>query len=1088
MNMYGRFHFGRTAGYCPVGMVSRTRGSLAVLALSSLWLGGVPASAERLSTRTFGLEDGLPSENVTCVVPDSRGFLWFCTSEGLARFDGTRFKIYTTADGLPHRKITAFLEARDGTYWVGTADGLAHFDPRAARAAAPGAPPIQPFRVVSPAASLPTPSEPPHRSVPATSRGPAYAIHEDPAGVIWCGTGDGLFRVAGSAPQQTLVPADIAIRPPAVVRAVITDRQGSLWVGAHSGLYRRRADGVVSDFGNEGFLAAGVNHNMVIALLEGRDGWIWAGTEHSGLRMLAPDAVPGPGAVMRAWFRPTSLNRDRAAHVMQGADGLIWWVGMHGMRSLRRGGRGDWADAELNTYDPTDGLSGLQHEWIAEDATGDLWVASDDTGVARITRRGFTTFTEADGLGSRSVRAITGAVDGAVVVVTAEARGSWHHNRFDGQRFEAVRFNIPHDDWGWGWSQLAFQDRDGRWWLPTGQAVYRAGPVTRFAQLSAAPFVKFPSPFPPQPFLRAGRLITDFSDNPYELQAWAAFRLFQDSRGVVWAGTMNRVGGHDTPNELVRWDPATDRFATFPNPDESFVPMSFAEDRAGGVWIGGYNGGLRRVPPGGMRLDDHTALAPHGQVRALLSDRRGRLWVGTAEGGVVRIDLPWESPEVSRVYSMRDGLTSVDVHSLVEDERGRIYVGHSRGIDVIEADDGVGRNFTAADGLAAGTVWAAYRDRSGALWFGTASGLSRFVPDTGRATPIAQVTITAVSVGGRPLAISEVGEQEVTPFTVPPESPAVQVQFAALGAPTPAAVRYQFRLEGGALGWSAPSSRQSVEFAQLAAGSYRLLVRAVSPGGQVLSDVGVVSFTVLQPVWARWWFLSLVALGVGGALYAVDRTRVARAVAVERVRLGLARDLHDDLGSNLARLAILGEVAQRDPARVSSVLADVSATARRLAEALGEVVWLVDPRKDDLASVIDLVAAHGRELFDPQDVAWVCTVPREAAEVTLTAEVRKEVYLVLKEAVTNAATHAGCTRAELSVRLGADSADITVCDDGRRIEADSPNGRTGNGLTNMRARAAAIGGELLIEPADPGTRITLIVPCRLRRARLSRLH
>jgi ligand-binding sensor domain-containing protein/signal transduction histidine kinase len=1066
-------------------MVPRRRGGLVLLALSSLWFGEVPVSAERLSTRAFGLEDGLPSESVTCVVPDSRGFLWFCTSEGLARFDGTRFKVYTTADGLPHRHVTAFLEGRDGTYWVGTAEGLAHFDPKPS----PGQPTAIaaiPMRAVSGPLSRDVSRALLHQSDPSTFRAPIYVVHEDPDGVIWCGTGDGVFRITGAGPDHRLEPVDLGIRSPAVVRALITDRRGSLWIGTHSGLYRRTADGLVTDFGNEGFLAAGVNHNVVMSLLEGRDGWIWVGTEHSGLRLLAPDAAPGPRAVSRVWFGPAHANFDRAAHVMQASDGAIWWVGLRGVRSLRKRTREDWADAYQQIYGSSSGMGSLVHDWIAEDATGDLWIAGEGAGVTKVTRRGFTTYTEADGLATRAVHALTGAIDGAVVAVTAEPRGAWHHNRFDGDRFEAVRFNIPHDDWGWGWSQLSFQDRDGRWWLPTGQAVYRAPRVARFAQLATAAFFKFPSPFPPQPFLRAGRLITDFSDNPFELQAWAAFRLFQDSRGVVWAGTMNRAGGHETPNELVRWDPATDRFAPFPNDDESFVPMSFAEDRAGGVWIGGYHGGLRRVGPGLLRLDDYSGGIPRGQVRALLVDRRGRLWIGTSDGGVARIDTPAGGPSVSRLYSSIDGLTSLDVSSLVDDERGRIYVGHARGIDVIEADDTVGRNFTAADGLAPGAVWTSYRDRHGSLWFGTQAGLSRFEPGSDRPRSVPQVTITAVSVGGRPLPISEVGEREVPAFTVPPESPAVQVQYAALGAPTPAAVRYQFRLEGGPLGWSAPSSRQSVEFANLAAGSYRVLLRAVSPGGQVLSDVGVVPFTVQRPVWARWWFLSVATALFGAVLLAFHRARVARAVAVERLRLRLARDLHDDLGSNLARLAILGEVALRDPSRVATVLADVSTTARRLVETLGEVVWLVDPRKDDLASVIDLVAAHGREVFEPQGVVWTCTVPREAAEVKLAGETRKELYLVLKEAVTNAATHAQCATAELTVHIGADAVHVDVRDDGRGLPAGMPIRSGGNGLPNMQARAAAIGAELRWASAEPGTRITLIVPRRTRRARRAR--
>jgi signal transduction histidine kinase len=596
------------------------------------------------------------------------------------------------------------------------------------------------------------------------------------------------------------------------------------------------------------------------------------------------------------------------------------------------------------------------------------------------------------------------------------------------------------------------------------------GPSTRF--------FRFPSPFPPQPFLRNGTLITDFSDNPPELQAWAAFRLFADSRGFVWAGTMQRVGGHDTPNELVRWDPSTDRFSPFPNDDEDFVPMSFAEDQSGAVWIGGYNGGLRRVAPGGVRLEDRSMLVPAGPVQALLVDGRGRLWIGTAEHGLVRVDSPADRPVVGARYGPAQGLSSADVRALVEDTSGRLYVGHAHGIDVVSGDDAIERSYTSADGLAPGAVWCAFRDATGALWFGTPSGLSRLVPVPG-GTAVPTMAITGVSVGGQSLGISEVGEQSLAPFEVPPESPAIRIAYAALGGGPPSAVRYQVRLEGAETDWSAPLSQQSAEFTRLAPGSYRFVVRAVSPSGSVLSDVGVVPFTVLRPIWARWWSVALLSLAAVALLYALHQTRVARAIAVERVRLRLARDLHDELGSNLSRLAILGDVAQRDPARVPSVLAEVSATARRLMDALSDVVWFVDPRHDDLASVIDLAATHGRDLFEPLGVAWTCRVPDDAAHVKLLADTRRELYLILKEAVTNAARHAGCAHASLDVRLEAGTVIATVSDDGRGFDtADATsNGSRGNGLRNMRSRAAAIGATLDVtaSPAGTAVRVTLRV-------------
>ena len=79
---------------------------------------------ELLPIRTYTTADGLAADRVECIVPDSRGFLWFCTPEGLSRFDGYRFVTYGAAEGLPHQVVSTMIETRSGDHLVGTPRGL----------------------------------------------------------------------------------------------------------------------------------------------------------------------------------------------------------------------------------------------------------------------------------------------------------------------------------------------------------------------------------------------------------------------------------------------------------------------------------------------------------------------------------------------------------------------------------------------------------------------------------------------------------------------------------------------------------------------------------------------------------------------------------------------------------------------------------------------------------------------------------------------------------------------------------------------------------------------------------------------------
>src|SRR6185503_9261560 len=87
------------------------------------------AVAERLPIKSYTTADGLPHNNVNRIVRDSRGFLWFCTFEGLSRFDGYSFTTYGIAQGLPSQVVNDLLETRDGQYWVATSAGLCRFNP-----------------------------------------------------------------------------------------------------------------------------------------------------------------------------------------------------------------------------------------------------------------------------------------------------------------------------------------------------------------------------------------------------------------------------------------------------------------------------------------------------------------------------------------------------------------------------------------------------------------------------------------------------------------------------------------------------------------------------------------------------------------------------------------------------------------------------------------------------------------------------------------------------------------------------------------------------------------------------------------------
>jgi ligand-binding sensor domain-containing protein len=180
-------------------------------------------AAERLPLRNYRTADGLPHDRVKSIVRDSRGFLWFCTVEGLARFDGYRFTRYTVDDGLPNQSVNDIIEESPGTYWIGfltgsETEGMLGVDADGSRfTTIPLSEGFLPNRV--------------------------NAVQLDRKGRVWAGTDDGLFWVDGRASSPAAHREQLPANTGSTIRRLLTGHDGSLWIATGRALLRRATTG-----------------------------------------------------------------------------------------------------------------------------------------------------------------------------------------------------------------------------------------------------------------------------------------------------------------------------------------------------------------------------------------------------------------------------------------------------------------------------------------------------------------------------------------------------------------------------------------------------------------------------------------------------------------------------------------------------------------------------------------------------------------------------------------------------------------------------------------------------------------------------
>jgi signal transduction histidine kinase len=320
--------------------------------------------------------------------------------------------------------------------------------------------------------------------------------------------------------------------------------------------------------------------------------------------------------------------------------------------------------------------------------------------------------------------------------------------------------------------------------------------------------------------------------------------------------------------------------------------------------------------------------------------------------------------------------------------------------------------------------------------------------------------------------VFQIGERTAAVSALRRAENSLSIEYAGLSADLAEPLNYQFKLEGRSE-WSTATEQRSVNYANLSGGAYRFLVRAVDSEGNVSVEPAALEFAIPPPVWARWWFVALAVGTIAIAGYAAHRYRVRRLLEVAGMRARIATDLHDDIGANLTRIAVLSEVARQKTteAETQDRLDSIATISRESVSAMGDIVWAINPERDGLLDLVRRMRRHAAEVFSARDIDLRFSAPDAERPLKLDIDVRRDVFLVFKEAVNNAARHSGCSKAEVDFHADPSLVTLRVSDNGRGFDCSAPG--DGQGLDSMRVRAERLGGSVNIVSGPGGTTVTL---------------
>lgn len=985
------------------------RGLLLLLLILFAW----PGAAQNFTQFHYDMSNSLPDNKIMGVFQDSRGFMWFGSNAGLTRFDGINFRNYLSTPDLS-LKTSCIVEPTPGQLLMGCAGKLTLMNTIT----------HQFFQI------------------PTFSNRQVHDIRKTSENLFLVATIDTCFLM-----DQDLNILDVIVPParsnPRQVHGFELYR-GMYLIGNHIEHYlynARQKTFKPLDLG----IGTTFKDYFDFQYYDSANQWIYFANYFSGVYRY-------------------SLQGKRLKHWSMGYTNLIRPINE---QFLWIGSSEDHSSKVLNLENDEMTLISINNKaaysafQFYTDTLNNYWIATD-IGVTRLIAsdrlvKSWETFAFELNREKFPIIIIKGK-DQRIYLSFFHEPFLYQHDQ-DQDNWKLISRNLISGVWS--------SDKMG------DDLVFTGGRTTRFTLYN--------------PITGSLRHSTEFL-KPYFPNSDILILAFQHSNGDQWFSA-NKGGGF----VRVRAEDKTIRHYTKDNPRGHFTwsyYTNYAEDDSGDLWFG-----VNKTPvllhwtkktdsfsevyidtiPGHIGKD-------HSGINRLIRDDQNNLWIGFDGSGLMKYDHI-----NNRVvhYRFENGLASGTVSSMAFDKKGRLWIGTPNGLNCLLVKENKIRTFTKVDGLKDDQFLDRcmyYDSVENKIWAGTTSTVMRFDPDALLEQPRQEVKVylDEIHVNSKQLAHDPYEDLNLS-F----DENNIHFRFVAVNLDRrPLQLSYQ--LEGQDKEWVSSLSGTTATYANLDPGKYTFSVRANQPGDlnePILSKP--FTFVVATPWFMTWWFRLSVA--VGGVFSVVilirfyysrktekQRLILEKQQAIEKERTRIATDMHDDFGAGLSRIKFISEkikLKSESESQLNNDLTKISDYSDEMAEKMNEIVWALNERYDSLEDLVSFCRAYAADYLQHHSIKLDFTSDINANQ-NVKGEVRRNVFLVMKESLHNIVKHAEATQIEINF-IREYQLKVTVRDNGKGFNKDDIR-PFANGISNMTKRMEDIGGNLEILTKQ-GTTIILTV-------------
>ncbi|MEJ2103339.1 MAG: two-component regulator propeller domain-containing protein [Ignavibacteriaceae bacterium] len=999
----------------------------------------------------------------TCILQDSSGFIWIGSQEGLLRYDGFTFKKYQTipfdSTSLSANWVRAIAEDKYGNLWVGSfGGGLDYFNRITER--------FTNYNLYS-------------KNDGAILSTAVNKIIANENGSLWIGSADkGLFYGEMDSTEKLIfthfdLTQSINLKGENEniwIMDLFKDDSNCLWIGTKvNGLLKLDLEtNRTKHFTHDPDDPLSISHNTVNSITADRSGNIWIGTG-------AETISDGGGLNMynrqdRQFinFRhnpddPHSLVSDRVYPILIDSRNTLW------MNFFNEGLFSIAVFEFLNNTKP-DFRNAIRYrayatEAIYEDHFGNIWFAQFGRNLYKYDRQQNPFYwyhreQEAENTMSNS---------GIETIYIDKENNIWfgHHNtgldKYDPKTGLYTNYLPKLNDpkaLGAEWITGIRETNNGLFWISTmGKGLYQFDSKKEIfhhyysipgdsnglnTNLITLMLLRKNGTLLLSSMDRGLLLFNpmnnrtkhiDFNSNNIEDEK--IFSLFEEQDGTIWIGTI----------------------------DEGIYSFQILKDKIQNVIHYAYNPSNKNSPSYNMICDI---------IRPVVIDTNA-LWIATGIG-LNRFDL--ETKSFTHFYK-NDGLPDNFTLKVLEDNQGNIWVACAIGIGMYDVKTRSWKSYGIGDGMPFETFGGCRQNtaksKDGQLFFSGSSGSIGFFPEQIKDNPfIPPIFITDFKIFNESVKLdTSILLKKV--ITLSHNQNAFSFEFTALNYTNPEKNQYEYKMQGFDDDWIYAGNEHNASFTNLDPGEYIFRVRGSNNHGLWNKEGTFISIIITPPWWATWWFRTIVILTLIALGYSIYHYRINKILEMERLRIQIASDLHDDIGSALTRIAVHSEIIQTttEKEKVSSASKRIGNMSREIITTLSDVVWSIDSRNDTVGDLIDRMRDFLETVFPAGSIHIDFQTKGLHFDQKIEQTLRQNIYLIFKESVNNAAKHSGADEIKISIINGDGKFKLKILDNGKGMD-ESEMHQGHHGIENMKLRAKRIGGQLIIENLNKGTSVSLI--------------